>query len=427
MSRFRDQRIADLPTDPASSALNIAGRVIEARVAADRLLGRLADESGSCPFSLAAADALEAGDLVRLEGRLDEKGCFQVESLELLLRPQRSPLEDPEYQRLASPALRRNLAHRAALRRAIRDYFDALGFLEVETGQLVGEPGQEPTLEPFCTGDRFLVTSPELRMKRLLAAGYERIYELSHAYRGGVGELTDWHHPEFTLLEWYRAFAAGDALIPDLEGLFREAALRLTGSAEFRRGDRRIDLTAPFERLQVSAAFAEYAGIDLEPFLDGEVERFRASARRAGFSVSEEESGETLFFRIFLDRVEGRLGLERPTILSGYPLQMAALATVDEDDPRLASRFECYALGVELANAFTELNDPEEQQQRFLAERERKRRDGLDPGPMPERFLAALGRGMPPSAGIALGVDRLLMLIIGCERIADTLPFPEQV
>ncbi|MFH0944756.1 MAG: EF-P lysine aminoacylase EpmA [Planctomycetota bacterium] len=427
MSRFRDRRIADLAAEPVSPALNIAGRVTETRVLAGRLEGRIADESGSCPFSMSAGRVLEPGDLVRLEGRLDKAGCFDAGSFQLLLRPERSPLEDPEYQRLASPALRRNLASRAALRRTIRDFFDRRGFLEVETGQLVGEPGQEPTLEPFRCGDRYLVTSPELRMKRLLVAGHERIYELSHAYRGGQGERSDWHHPEFTLLEWYRAYAGAEALIQDLEGLFHETALHLTGRPEFRRGDRRVGLEAPFERMQVAEAFEKYAGIDLEPFLDGDLERFRAGARRAGFSSGAGEPGETLFFRILLDRVEGRLGLIRPTILSGYPRQMAALSAIDEDDPRLASRFECYALGVELANAFLELNDRKEQQRRFLEERERKRRSGLDPGPMPERFLAALGGGMPPSAGIALGVDRLLMLLIGCERIADTLPFPEQV
>jgi lysyl-tRNA synthetase class 2 len=264
-------------------------------------------------------------------------------------------------------------------------------------------------------------------MKRLLAAGFERIYELSHAFRSGPGECSDWHQPEFTLLEWYRAFADQEALIADLEALLPHVAEEVAGRPVLRLGERRLELGRPFERLTVSQAFARHAGIDLEPFLDGDAVRFRAAARAARFQVADDEDAETLFFRVLLDRVEHRLGVERPTILSGYPAQLAALARIDPDDPRVCRRFECYVLGVELSNAFEELNDAVLQRRRFEAERRRKREGGGACGPMPEKFLAALSRGLPPAAGIALGVDRLLMLLIGAPRLADTLPFPEEV
>jgi lysyl-tRNA synthetase class 2 len=324
---------------------------------------------------------------------------------------------------LQRPEVRENARKRALLNRAIRAFFDARGFLEVETGQLVDEPGQEPHLEPFTVraagdGGRFLITSPELRMKRLLAAGFERIYELGHCFRDGLGERSDLHHREFTMLEWYRAGAGADALVADLEGLLPACAAALGGA--------HVRLDAPFERLSVAEAFARHAGVDLEPFLDGDADAFRAGVRRSGYSgVADGEAAETLFFRVFLDRVEPRLGRERPTVLDGWPAAMAALARLDPADPRRALRFELYVGGVELANAFTELTDAAEQRRRFVRDRAVKRAAGRDPGPLPERFLSALAH-MPAAAGIALGVDRLLMLLAGAARIDDVLLFPER-
>ena len=424
---MRDLYIAELHRTPFGRPMWLAGRVETVQAAESGLTGTLRDETGCCEFLHEIADRSRPGDIVRLLGAPGPDGCFRVRELILLLRPDRDPSDDPEYRRLSATELRTRLVHRAALSRAIREYFDGQGFLEVETGQLVDEPGQEPTLIPFRCGNRFLVTSPELRLKRMLSAGFERIYELSHAFRSGPGECTNWHQPEFSMLEWYRAYADSGSLIADLEALLRQTALAVIGRPRLRRGDRSLDLDRPFERLTVQQAFERHAGVDLEPFLDGDADRFRASARSAHFQVAENEAAETLFFRILIDRVESRLGLDQPTILYDFPAEMAALARVDPGDPRVCRRFECYALGVELANAFEELNDVAEQRRRFVAERQRKRAAGEDSGPWPEKFLSALARGLPPTAGIALGVDRLLMLLIGTEQISDTLPFPEEV
>lgn len=317
--------------------------------------------------------------------------------------------------------------------RAVRAFFDARGFLEVETGQLVDEPGQEPTLEPFRCGTggraRFLITSPELRMKQLLAAGYPRIYEVSHCFRSGVGETSRLHNPEFAMLEWYRAGAASEDLIAETRDLLEHCARALNGAPAFARGGGAFRLDGSPEVLTVHQAFATHARVEVDPLFEGTEaggRRFVAACRAAGAtSVREADAPESAFFKVFLERVEPELGRGRPTFLVGYPASMAALARLDPEDPRVALRFECYLAGIELANAFVELTDPAEQRRRFERERARKRAEGRDPGPMPERFLAALERGMPPSVGIALGLDRLLMLLVGADSIADVIAFPE--
>ncbi len=334
--------------------------------------------------------------------------------------------------RLRAPGLRKRLEQRATLHRAIRASFDAAGFLEVETGQLVDEPGQEPTLDPFrCGSDvasevRYLITSPELRMKQLLAAGYGRIYELSHCFRSGLGETSPLHNPEFTLLEWYRANEGEDAIAHDVERTIVDGARALGVGDVLVRGEHRVRIDSGLERMSVRDAFDRYAGVDLEPFLDGDAAGFRAACSRAGIADRPTDVDATsLFFRVMLDRVEPRLGTTRPTLLHSYPASMAALARIDSADPRIARRFELYIAGVELANGFVELTDANEQRARFVEERKVKVASGRDPGVFPDRFLRALAHGMPPACGIALGVDRLLMLLSGAASVTELLAFPE--
>lgn len=342
-------------------------------------------------------------------------------------------VHDRVLSRLREPALRRRMEQRARLHRAIRDCLDSRGFLEVETGQLVDEPGQEPTLDPYvCRGrdeDRplYLITSPELRMKQLLGAGYERIYELGHCFRSGLGETSPLHEPEFTMLEWYRAHAGEPEIVADLEALFLDGA-RALGIDAITRDGREIAIDRGLERLTVSEAFARFASVDLEPFLDGDDDGFRRACARAGVTPRATDAAiESLFFRVLLERVEPRLGWDRPTLLADYPARFAALARLDPRDPRLASRFECYVAGIELANGFVELTDPDEQRRRFDRERELKRASGRDPGPYPDRFLRALAHGVPPACGIALGVDRWLMLLSGAPSVTELRAFPRRL
>jgi elongation factor P--(R)-beta-lysine ligase len=325
------------------------------------------------------------------------------------------------------------LAARSRIITAIRRLLVERGFCEVETPALQVSPGMEPHLLAFATelqepgeGTRpfYLHTSPEFAMKKLLAAGERKIFQFAHVFRNGERAAT--HHPEFTMLEWYRAEAGTDDLMADCEVLLR-ASLAAAGGAQFRWRGAVADPTWPFPRLSVADAFQRYCGIDLlatapDPMAP-DLARLAAAARPIGVLPHPGDSWEDLFFRLFLDRIEPRLGIGTPTILHGYPISMAALARARPDDARVADRFELYVAGLELANAFGELTDPAEQRARFLADQEKKRRLYGLTYPIDEDFLNALVE-MPPAAGIALGLDRLVMLATGATRIEDVLWAP---
>lgn len=420
MNPWRTHRASELANLPEGVAARLAGRV-----RADARGIALSDASGTC--RLTPHPELQDGDVVSIAGST-RRDAFVVDAVTVLARPRRALASDAEFARLGSAAMRATLVAVARARDAFRACFVEQDFIEVETGTFTDEPGQEPYLEPLRLERtaRWVVTSPELRLKRLLAAGFERVLEIGRVVRGGLGERSERHHPEFALAEWYRAFEDDAALIADLERAFERCARAATGRPEFVRAGRCARLDRGFERISVADAFARHAGVDLEPFLDGEFDAFRAAARTAGVpEVDDGADPESLFFRILLDRVEPKLGMERPTILHSYPASMAALAQLDPADRRVARRFECYALGIELANGFVELTDPVEQRARFEHERRVRALSGRDALPWPSRFLAALEIGLPPCAGVALGLERVWMLILGKDRIDDVLTFPE--
>jgi lysyl-tRNA synthetase class 2 len=241
---------------------------------------------------------------------------------------------------------------------------------------------------------------------------------MAHVYRNG--ERGPLHHPEFTMLEWYRAGETYDVLIEDCAALLALAAEAAgTEALVWREG--RCDPFASPERLSVSEAFSRHAGVDLDATL-GEVDRLAAEARRIGLRVSADDSWSDVFSKILSDRIEPKLGMGRATVLDLYPVSEAALAR-PAADPRFAERFELYACGVELANAFGELTDPEEQRRRFEAEMAERRRIYGEDFPVDEDFLSALAH-MPPASGIALGFDRLVMLATGARAIEDVLWTP---
>lgn len=288
---------------------------------------------------------------------------------------------------------------RAEIIREIRAYFEGEGFVEVDTPVLVRSPGVEPHLEAFAVlGGLYLNTSPEYQMKRLLAAGFERIYQMGHAFRRDEAGRT--HNPEFTILEWYRAGGTTDDLMRDCEAL--------------------LGLQTAARRLSMRDAWREAIG---ETYADDEA-GMRAVCGRAGVRVAADDDWEALFFRVFVERVEPLVKAGGPTFLTHYPARMAALARLWPDDPTCADRFELYAGGHEIANAFGELTDAAEQRRRFEADLETRRARGLPHVPIDERFLAALLAGLPPCAGIALGVDRLVMVRLGLSDIRDVLAFP---
>ncbi len=315
----------------------------------------------------------------------------------------------------------------------MRSWFEEDGFVEVETAALQISPGNEAHLHAFASeaigpaGERrtlFLRTSPEFAAKKLLAAGETRIFELARVWRNR--EQGPLHHPEFTLLEWYRAGAPYEQLMADCAALLRLAA-ETTGAERFAFRGRSVDPFAEPERVTVAEAFEAFAGVDLLASVgaDGETDRdlLAGAARRAGIRVADDDTWADVFSRVLVERIEPRLGEGRATILCEYPAAEAALARPKAADPRVAERFELYACGVELANCFGELTDAALQRIRFEAEMAEKARVYGERYPIDEDFLAALGQ-MPPASGAALGFDRLVMLAAGAQHIEQVLWSP---
>lgn len=329
---------------------------------------------------------------------------------------------------------RARLETRGRILAAIRRFFAERGFVEAETPVLQVSPGLEPHLHAFATTliepdegprPRFLHTSPEFAMKKLLVAGMPRLFQLAHCFRNAERSRT--HHPEFTLLEWYRAGASYRDLMAECEVLLR-AVLAAAGARSFAWQGRTADPGGGWTYLSVAEAFQRFCGIDLLATApDPEAPSLALladAARPLGIAQHPGDAWEDLFFRVFLERIEPHLGVGAPAILYDYPVSMAALARPKPDDPRVAERFELYVCGLELANAFGELTDAAVQRRRFLADQAKKRRCYGEAYPIDEDFLAALAHGMPESAGIALGVDRLVMLATGAAGIEDVLWAP---
>lgn len=318
---------------------------------------------------------------------------------------------------------------------AVRRFFADRAFVEVETPCLQVSPGMEPHLQAFATDlvgphpdDRrrlHLHTSPEFAMKKLLVAGMPRIVQLARVFRNG--ERSPTHHPEFTMLEWYRVGEGYRTLVQDCVELVRAAA-EAAGRCRFAFRGLECDPFAPWRVLTVQEAFAGHAGIDLLATYDGSHDPdpapLAAEAARIGIRTGDGDRWEDVFFRIMFERIEPHLGAGVPCVLTDYPVCMAALSRPKPEDPRLAERFELYACGLELANAFGELTDPVAQRARFVADMDLKERLYGERFPVDEDFLAALEHGMPESSGIALGLDRLVMLCSGAEDIADVLWAP---
>lgn len=325
------------------------------------------------------------------------------------------------------------LLARNRITKAFRAWFETQGFEEVETAALQVSPGAEAHLHAFATealnaaGEGtplYLHTSPEFACKKLLAAGETKIFSLGKVWRNR--ERGPLHHPEFTMLEWYRAEAPYETLMDDCAALLALAA-ETAGTRRFAFRGMACDPFAVPERLSVAEAFRRHAGVDLLASIasDGETDRraLAAGAAEAGVRVAEDDTWADIFSRIIVEKVEPRLGEGRPTILCEYPIPEAALARPKASDPRVAERFELYACGVELANAFGELTDPVEQRRRFVLEMDEKARVYGERHLIDEDFLAALAH-MPEASGSALGFDRLVLLATGARRIEDVLWTP---
>jgi elongation factor P--(R)-beta-lysine ligase len=318
---------------------------------------------------------------------------------------------------------RRRLAYlqaRAVALAALRRFFAERDFVEVETPLLVPSPGLELHLDAVAAGTGYLITSPEYQMKRLLAAGLERIYQVCKCFR--AGEHGVHHASEFTMVEWYRGFAELDAIVRDTEELVAAVVQAVAGAPIARVAGRSIDVAPPWPRMTVRDAMRTWAGVEV--IGDEPAPALVSAIRAAGIAVADGTAWDDAFFAAFLARVEPALAArDRPVILEDWPAPLAALARPKPGDPRTALRFEAYVGGIELANAFDELTDPVEQRARFAHDQATRRERGRAVYPIDDRLIAALAEGLPPSAGIALGFDRLVMLATGAAAIDDVLTF----
>ncbi|MDB4971491.1 MAG: hypothetical protein JWN44_7180 [Myxococcales bacterium] len=316
-----------------------------------------------------------------------------------------------ERARIAGKKLR----ERARVNRTIRAFFDARDFLEIEAPIVVPSPGLELHLDAFAVEDRYLITSPEYQMKRLLAGGLDKIYSLGKVFRRK--EAGAHHNPEFTMLEWYRAGADWTVVADDTEALVWQCARDLDVAHIGR-----CRLEPPWPRVSVAEACQRWGRVRVDG--DEDVATLRSRIAAAGWRVAADGDWSDVFFGFFLDAVEPQLGQQQPTLVYDWPKPLAALARAKPGDARVVERFEVYAAGLELCNAFGELIDAAEQRRRLESDLAERRRRGLPAYPIDEKFLAALAE-MRPSAGIALGVDRLAMLLVGASRISEVLAFAD--
>ncbi len=324
------------------------------------------------------------------------------------------------------------LKQRAKIMKALRNFFDEKDFIEVETPALQICPAMDAHIHGFKTElknndlthnkNMYLHTSPEFDMKKLLVAGMPRIYQICHVFRNG--EASRLHSPEFTILEWYRAGANYHNLMDDSVDMLRRVAQTISIENYTYQGIKSNPFNV-WNKISVCEAFKEYSNIDLSLYLN-DIEGFFNVAYEIGVRVIPSDKWDDIFHAIMAKKIEPHLGVGVPTILYDYPVSMAALSRKKPSDPRFAERFELYICGVELANAFSELTDAKEQRERYEVEMATKQKLYGETYPADEDFFKALEFGMPKSAGIALGVDRLVMLATGADNINDVLYSPVQ-
>lgn len=315
---------------------------------------------------------------------------------------------------------------------SIRTYFKGQGFHEVETPLLLPTPSTEPYLEVFQTelqNDQgkwwpaFLPTSPEFALKKLLAHGSGSIFEITKSFRNGEGESSR-HNPEFSILEWYEVGGDYMSVAREIEKLvifIMHHINKESGNIITYQGTS-YDLSGPWEKISVAAAFEQYAGIDVATMLDGQ--KLKIVGKQKGYQVDANTTWEEIWNQIIANEIEPKLGIGKPTILYDYPLAQAVLAKKKASDPRFAERWELYLGGLELANCFSELTDWREQEERCMANLAERKHLGKTEFPMDRAFIDALKKGMPACGGVAVGIDRLVMLFTDSASIDEVLTFP---
>lgn len=416
----------------------ICGRIISADTA--RIV--IKDQSGLAGFEHPLENGLMPGDIAEIHYE-NKNGKLKITQSKLLLRPEINPLEisnSPFYRMIKNNnELYKNLKVREKFFKLVRRFFNKKGFLEIHTPTLVESGGVERYIDPFSTHYKgnngqqhkfYLPTSPEFALKEALTAGLEKIFEISKSFRNS-GENSNIHRPEFFMLEWYRAYCGYEKLFKDCRKLISFLTRKQNGTTQIHYQGHTID-TDSLSVFTVRELFAR-DGIELdcyttdperfiydtEQILFGGASAVRQNGTPAGYVRLSQLTKEDLFFKYFMERVECRLGFDKPAVVKDYPIEMCTLSNKCSYSDLYGERFELYIAGIEIANGFGELNDPAAQSESFNDTLEFRKSSGKEPIAYPERFIHSLKYGMPPSAGIALGLERLLMLLTDTADIND--------
>jgi lysyl-tRNA synthetase class 2 len=428
---------------------SVAGRILTMRDFGKAAFAHVQDSTGKIQIYMkrdvlgdkhAVLKKLDIGDIIGVKGRLfrtkTNELTVEVENFSLLTKSIRPlpekwhGLKDVEtrYRQryidlIVNPEVRENFAKRSLIIKAVRDFLETRGFIEVETPMMHQIPGGA-TAKPFKTHhnalgtDLYLRIAPELYLKRLLVGGYERVYELNKNFRNeGISAK---HNPEFSMLEFYIAYRDYNFLMSLTEELFSYVAIKAAGSLKVPYGDTEIDLTPPWPRIPMLKAL-ENSGVPSEIFSDAE--KAKAWARASNVDIPPGSSMGKILDEIFKEKVEPFL--IQPTFIVDHPVELSPLAKRKSDNPSLVERFELFISAREIANAFSELNDPFDQRERFLEQVKAKQAGDEEAHEMDEDFLRALETGMPPAAGEGIGIDRLVMLLTNSHSIRDVVLFPQ--
>jgi lysyl-tRNA synthetase class 2 len=411
-----------MPTEAQNPTPLLRGRCVS-KEGVKILIRRLepgSDLAETKSISISNPSEIELGDIIEIENSVAKR-----------LTANRSGKSGTRWsERTLAPRRLKALKIRQQVEAAIREFFLAEDFLETKTPLLVSSPGMEPHIRPFLverpehlgSGTTYLPTSPEFAMKKLLVGGLERIFQICPAFREEPRSVT--HHPEFTILEWYRAYAGYERIMEDTEKLFEAIAIKLHGKPSFTFQGNEISVKTPWPRLKVRDLFLKHTAIDL--VRTNTREALAQECLRLGLGFREDESWDDLYFKVWLNLIEPKISTHQAVFVTRYPKSQAALSVVDcdSDGSEWAKRFEVYAGGLELGNAFEELTDPVEQRKRFEKDMDLRQEiygAGFAKNKIDEEFLDALAEGMPPSGGIAVGVDRMVMLFADEADIDYTL------
>ena len=428
----------------------VAGRMMSRRIMGKASFLHLQDGQGSIqvyvkrddvgPEAYQAFKNLDIGDILGVKGSVftTKTGeisvhASQVELLSKALLPLPEKfhgLKDPDarYRQryvdlIVNPEVKETFVKRSRIISEIRAYLDGQGFLEVETPVLHTQAGGAAA-RPFITHhntldiDLDLRIALELHLKRLIVGGFDAVYEIGRVFRNEGMDTR--HNPEFTLLELYKAYTDFHGMMDLTENLFRHVAKRVCGSAVVPYGELQVDLEKPFERLSMLEAVRKYAGVDFDQVPDLEAARALAKEHHIPFEQRHKKGDIlNLFFETYVEEK-----LVQPTFITGHPVEISPLAKRMPGNPGYTERFELFILGREYANAFSELNDPIDQRGRFEAQAALKAAGDEEAGEVDEDFLNALSYGMPPTGGLGIGVDRMVMLLTNNASIRDTLLFP---